>query len=231
MTIIKIPIDLIKPPKLTRPTPGLLLRPNSGLHKFSELSTSFNAKNPTKLKKYPKFCPMELHTGPLPRFFLDNIVSAHPSNAISCVAIRKYRRKKKAVTPFTSKEPKVDSAPTAAAAASTDSTISCATSVAVSTTSSATAAAAAAAFLPAAAVAVIFSSSPKPSCCSTYPLPATMTNPAAACTGTNQLFLRPNFREKTASTIGAHSNFKLNGQEHKAKIACALYAILATFGW
>lgn len=44
--------------------------------------------------------------------------------------------------------------------------------------------------------------------------------------GTNQLFLLPNRLEKQASTIGAHSNFKENGQEHKAKIAWELYAIL-----
>mmetsp|Transcript_28443 Transcript_28443/g.51874 ORF Transcript_28443/g.51874 Transcript_28443/m.51874 type:complete len:237 (+) Transcript_28443:493-1203(+) len=47
ITSIKVPINLTNPPRLTSPTPGLLFIPNMGRHKFSLLSTSFNAKNPT----------------------------------------------------------------------------------------------------------------------------------------------------------------------------------------
>ncbi len=47
------------------------------------------------------FFPMELHIGPFPQFFLLSIVCAHPSTAMSYVAIRKYIvKKKKNVTPW-----------------------------------------------------------------------------------------------------------------------------------
>ena len=48
------------------------------------------------------FCPILLHIGPLPRFLRLSIVNAHPSTAISCVAIKKYNVKKKSVNPRTS---------------------------------------------------------------------------------------------------------------------------------
>ena len=95
------PMKRRKPRNRTNPCVGLLGSLKSGRHRDSLASTSFNDKNPTKLKKYPKFCPMELQIGPLPRLAFDNMVSAHPSTAISCVAMRKYKTKKKLVTPFT----------------------------------------------------------------------------------------------------------------------------------
>mmetsp|Transcript_8845 Transcript_8845/g.22266 ORF Transcript_8845/g.22266 Transcript_8845/m.22266 type:complete len:457 (-) Transcript_8845:671-2041(-) len=98
---MKDPINLKNPFKVTRPWSGLLGNPNNGRHIVSLDSASFNAKNPTKLRKYPMFCPIELQIGPRPRFFFDNIVNAHPSTAISCVAIKKYKTKKNVVTPRT----------------------------------------------------------------------------------------------------------------------------------
>mmetsp|Transcript_44434 Transcript_44434/g.50168 ORF Transcript_44434/g.50168 Transcript_44434/m.50168 type:complete len:246 (-) Transcript_44434:389-1126(-) len=97
---MKNPINRKNPFKLTNPLEGSFGNLNKGRHKVSLDSISFNAKNPTNDKKYPIFCPIELQIGPLPRFFLDNIVKAHPSTAISCVAIKKYKAKKKAVTPL-----------------------------------------------------------------------------------------------------------------------------------
>mmetsp|Transcript_25948 Transcript_25948/g.44042 ORF Transcript_25948/g.44042 Transcript_25948/m.44042 type:complete len:252 (-) Transcript_25948:1055-1810(-) len=47
ITNMKLPINLTNPPRLTNPVPGRLGNRNNGLHKFSLLSTSFSAKNPT----------------------------------------------------------------------------------------------------------------------------------------------------------------------------------------
>ena len=55
-----------------------------------------------------------------------------------------------------------------------------------------------------------------------------MTAPATSCTGTSQDFRLPNRLLKTASTMGAHSSLRLNGHEHRAKMACALYAVLVS---
>lgn len=62
-----------------------------------------------------------------------------------------------------------------------------------------------------------------PSCRSTKLEPSSMSIPASACTGTNQLLRRPKLRKKHESTMGAHSNLSEKGQLHKANMALARY--------
>mmetsp|Transcript_8948 Transcript_8948/g.21857 ORF Transcript_8948/g.21857 Transcript_8948/m.21857 type:complete len:126 (-) Transcript_8948:697-1074(-) len=119
---MKDPMKRRNPLKLTRPLVGSCGSRRRGRQILFADSTSLSAKNPTKLIKYPMFCPIELQIGPRPRFFFDNIVNAHPSTAMSWVAIKKYRTKKKAVTPRTFMDARVEdavAAPPVAAVAST----------------------------------------------------------------------------------------------------------------
>ena len=53
-----------------------------------------------------------------------------------------------------------------------------------------------------------------------------MSKDAIVCTGTSQVLRLPNDLINNASTIGAHRSLSENGQEQRAKIACALYVLL-----
>mmetsp|Transcript_23629 Transcript_23629/g.50245 ORF Transcript_23629/g.50245 Transcript_23629/m.50245 type:complete len:217 (-) Transcript_23629:620-1270(-) len=193
VTSMKDPINLRNPFRLTRPLSGFCGNRKRGRQMVLADSTSFSAKNPTKLRKYPMFCPIELQIGPRPRFFFESIVRAHPSTAMSWVAIKKYSTKKKAVTPRTS----MDAAAAAAAAAPPPEDPGLEPASGATTLSS-------------------------PSSRSTKSDPPTMINPARVWTGTSHDFRRPKRLKYTASTIGAHRSFIEKGQLQRAKIALAL---------
>jgi hypothetical protein len=58
--------------------------------------------NKIKLTTFPNACPTALQVEAHPTFLRERISMAHPSTAISWVAIKKYSKMKKTVNPCTS---------------------------------------------------------------------------------------------------------------------------------
>jgi hypothetical protein len=93
VVIAKIqPQKPIKPPNVTRPVPwgGKA----TARRRRSLRAALLSPIKKTKLSVYPKVCPVELHVDAQPTFRLWSIVRAHPSTAMSCVAINRYKTKK-----------------------------------------------------------------------------------------------------------------------------------------